>query len=187
MESRTFDRLSRSLAGATSRRQALKLIGGGIAAGALGTVGLSQVATAQTTNPLTVPISGTGADGASFLGTFTLDRVLAQAGQLLGLGTLAGTVTRPNGTTQDISRAVQLPLTPSGTCQVLHLELGPLDLNLLGLRIQLNQVVLDITAQQGGGLLGDLLCSVANLLNNGGPLRGLTNLLNQILGSLGGV
>ena len=36
MEDRTLDRISRSLAGATSRRQALKLLGGGIAAGALG-------------------------------------------------------------------------------------------------------------------------------------------------------
>jgi hypothetical protein len=33
-------------------------------------------------------------------------------------------------------------------CPILHLELGPLDLNLLGLRVQLNQVVLDITAIQ---------------------------------------
>src|SRR5215208_3424402 len=41
-------------------------------------------------------------------------------------------------------------LDASGTCQILHLELGPLDLNLLGLMVHLDQVVLDITAQQGG-------------------------------------
>jgi hypothetical protein len=39
-----------------------------------------------------------------------------------------------------------------------------------------------------GNLLGNLLCSVANLLNGGGALSGLlqqlTNLLNQILGAL---
>jgi hypothetical protein len=35
---------------------------------------------------------------------------------------------------------------PPDTCPILHLELGPLDLNLLGLRVQLNQVVLDVTA-----------------------------------------
>jgi hypothetical protein len=66
------------------------------------------------------------------------------------------------------------------TCEVLHLELGPLDLNLLGLVVHLDQVVLDITAVPGGGLLGDLLCGLA-----GGPL--LTNLLailNQIFGAL---
>ena len=49
-------------------------------------------------------------------------------------------------------------------CQILDLVLGPLDLNLLGLRIHLDRVHLTITARQGGGILGDLLCSLA-----GGP------------------
>jgi hypothetical protein len=63
--------------------------------------------------------------------------------------------------------------------------LGPLDLNLLGLMVHLNQVVLDITAVPGAGnLLGNLLCAVAGLLDQGGPLQGLINLLNQILGQL---
>ena len=58
----------------------------------------------------------------------------------------------------------------AGTCQVLRLVLGPLDLNLLGLVVQLYgdnrraPVVLTITATQGGGVLGDLFCSVS-----GGP------------------
>jgi hypothetical protein len=68
------------------------------------------------------------------------------------------------------------------------LTLGPLDLNLLGLMVHLNQVVLNITAQPGpGNLLGNLLCSVANLLNGGNLsnlLTQLTGLLNQILGAL---
>ena len=50
--------------------------------------------------------------------------------------------------------------------------LGPLDLNLLGLEIHLDTVVLDIIANPAGGLLGELLCAVANLLD-GGPLGGL--------------
>jgi hypothetical protein len=58
----------------------------------------------------------------------------------------------------------------AGSCQVLRLVLGPLDLNLLGLVVQLyganpNQpVTLTITATPGGGVLGDLFCSVS-----GGP------------------
>jgi hypothetical protein len=49
---------------------------------------------------------------------------------------------------------------------VLKLVLGPLDLNLLGLVVQLygptrNQpVILTITATRGGGVLGDLFCSL---------------------------
>jgi hypothetical protein len=52
--------------------------------------------------------------------------------------------------------------------------------------VTLNQVHLNITAQQGpGNLLGNLLCAVANLLNGGGaPLTALANLLNQILAAL---
>ena len=61
---------------------------------------------------------------------------------------------------------------------------------MLGL-VDLNQVNLDITAQQGSGnLLGNLLCAVAGLLDNSGGsslsnlLQSLTQLLNQILGQL---
>ena len=73
-------------------------------------------------------------------------------------------------------------------CNILNLVLGPLDLNVLGLRVQLNQVVLDITAIPGpGNLLGNLLCAVAGLLDGGlsGLLGQLVTLLNQILAALG--
>jgi hypothetical protein len=80
---------------------------------------------------------------------------------------------------------------PTGSCQILDLTLGPLHLDLLGLVVDLNQVHLRITAEQGSGnLLGNLLCSVAHLLDNTGTgglsglLQSITNLLNQILGQL---
>jgi len=42
--------------------------------------------------------------------------------------------------------------------------------------------VLDISAEPGSGnLLGNLLCSIANLLNGGSPL---TQVLNQLVGLL---
>ena len=69
------------------------------------------------------------------------------------------------------------------TCSILHLDLGPLSLNLLGLQVNLSEVVLDITAQTGAGnLLGNLLCAITGLLDSPG---GLARLLNQILGILG--
>jgi hypothetical protein len=49
-------------------------------------------------------------------------------------------------------------VTPSTICTVLDLTLGPLDLNLLGLMVHLDQVHLLITADSNGGLLGGLLC-----------------------------
>jgi hypothetical protein len=55
--------------------------------------------------------------------------------------------------------------------------------------VDLNQVNLQITGQQGAGdLLGNLLCGVVGLLDNtpanGGVQQKITNLLNQILAVL---
>jgi hypothetical protein len=66
------------------------------------------------------------------------------------------------------------------------LTLGPLDLNLLGLQVHLDRVVLDITAQSGpGNLLGNLLCSVAHLLDGAPSPTALSLLLNRIIALLG--
>src|SRR5688572_15789388 len=58
-----------------------------------------------------------------------------------------------------------LSLTPlgNGTCPILDLSLGPINLSLLGLNVDTSPICLAITANQGGGLLGDLLCAVSNL------------------------
>jgi hypothetical protein len=74
------------------------------------------------------------------------------------------------------------------TCEILSLSLGPLDLNLLGLMIHLDEVNLDITADPAGGLLGDLLCALADglgidlgdLLGNLGALIGIHDLLGEL-------
>src|SRR5437667_51814 len=133
---------------------------------------------AQGTNPLAVPVTGTFTDAlggaGTFLGTFTVSRFVNQNGQLAAVGTLAGTLTDSLGNVLGtVSQALTLLVnTADGTCQVLHLDLGPLDLNLLGLNVHLNEVVLDITAQSGpGNLLGNLLCAVSHLLDNNGPLN----------------
>jgi hypothetical protein len=74
----------------------------------------------------------------------------------------ASAVLRDSG---DASAAQAAP-----SCQVLRLVLGPLDLNLLGLVVQLYgpnrnaPVTLTITSTPGGGVLGDLFCGLS-----GGP------------------
>lgn len=141
-------------------------------------------ATRATTNPFaSVPISGTASDGSVLKGTFTAQRFVTQDGKLAVTGLLNGTLTSTGGAVQQITnQAATLPVTANGTCQILHLELGPLDLNLLGLQVHLNKVVLDVTAQSGPGqLLGNLLCGVAHLLDHNGSLAGLANILNSIL------
>lgn len=143
-------------------------------------------------------------DQGSFRGRFVPHRFSQSDGQLMVTGDVVGTVVK-KGQSRHVRREVTTSVqqingqsaggasrvagsAPAGSCDVLNLVLGPLDLNLLGLEVHLNTVVLDIVATPAGGLLGQLLCSVANLLN-GGPLGGLltqlTGLLNQILGQLG--
>ena len=104
---------------------------------------------------------------------------------------------------QTFTQVIDLTASPSAdptACPILDLQLGPIDLNLLGLQVTTSQICLDITAYQGGGLLGDLLCGVANLLNQGTPLgtilsglsqaqlntlvTGLTDLINGALGAV---
>jgi hypothetical protein len=143
---------------------------------------------APPTSGITVPV--TGANGInSFAGNFTLTGFRLVNGTLNAVGTLTGTITNiATGATTAVDQVINLPVagTTTGTCQILHLVLGPLDLSLLGLNVHLDQVVLDITATSGpGDLLGNLLCSVAHLLDgSGGGLNGLTQLLNSILRQL---
>lgn len=136
-------------------------------------------------NPNALPVTGTIPGGGTFTGALDITRFAVQNGQLVAIGTLTGTLTDALGTV--IGNVTNVPITLpitniAGTCQILHLELGPLDLNLLGLVVHLDKVVLDITAQSGAGnLLGNLLCAVAGLLDNNGSLSGIARLLNRIL------
>lgn len=132
---------------------------------------------------IAIPVTGAGG-GATFVGTFQLQRFVADQGGVSAVGLLTGTVTPAAGTATSVVRTLAIPAQiVDPTCEILHLDLGPLSLDLLGLQIDLSRIVLDITAQSGAGnLLGNLLCGVANLLNN--P-SGLSALLNRILSLLG--
>jgi hypothetical protein len=73
-----------------------------------------------------------------------------------------------------------VPAAVGAACDILSLDLGPLDLDVLGLVVELSEVNLDITAEPGpGNLLGNLLCAVAGLLDGPSPLG---NAINRLLG-----
>lgn len=106
----------------------------------------------------------------------------------------SGTASRTSSTaaTSAVYTGSAATAPTAATCDILHLTLGPLDLDLLGLQVHLNRIVLDIVAQSGpGNLLGNLLCAVAGLLDDtsggviGDLLGQITDLLNQILDALG--
>jgi hypothetical protein len=146
---------------------------------------------AQTTPPVTsfknIPVSGKATNHKRFTGHYTVNYFTTKGSKTYAVGKLTGRIGRRHVTKQNVMLPVSMGAGTAQaptTCPILNLTLGPLDLNLLGLRVQLNQVHLQITAIQGpGNLLGNLLCGVANLLNTNTatPVQQLTGLLNIVL------
>ncbi len=141
---------------------------------------------------LTSVVTGTFTDAqggtGTFAGTFTPSQFADAGDHIDATGVLAGQLTDSTGAVQNVSQtqtfAVQ-DINPIG-CQVLDLNLAPLDLDLLGLVVHLDRVHLNITAVPGAGnLLGNLICGIAGLLDGVGTLAQISQLLNQILALLG--
>jgi len=111
----------------------------------------------------------------------TINSLSVQNGQLVASGTAAVTV-KGQTTTTPFTAPVNIALAEDQSaatdCPVLDLTLAPLHLDVLGLVVDTSPICLKIVAHHGEGLLGDLLCSVANLLNGGLSL-------DQILSGLG--
>ena len=159
-----------------TRRTAFAVIG------AISAASVSKGQSRAARGPLSTSIqSVTGGD--TFRGALTItDFLIGPNGLLYATGQLTGLV---NG--QPVTETVTALVTGlQATCTILDLTLGPLDLNLLGLEIHLNQVHLVIHAHPAGGILGQLLCALANLLNTGGLLTQIVALLQKILQALQG-
>jgi len=152
--------------------------------------------------PYSAPVTGSFTDASGgqgvFAGTFAPIEFTSTATDVIATGTLTGTLTDAAGTslgtvTQTISTPVDRSASSNSTlaaaaCQILDLRLQPLDLDLLGLKVHLDTVHLNITAQSGpGNLLGNLLCAVTGLLDGAGALSQIAALLNQILAILNGL
>src|ERR1700742_1670124 len=156
-----------------------------------------------------VPLTGTAKGGKQFTGTYTIDRFISKGGKVYSVGTVKGTLGNKPVTKQDVrmpaavgngaaaARASQVPPVPvpplplpplpaGNACSILSLDLGPINLNLLGLVVRTNQIQLRIDAVQGAGnLLGNLLCGITGILNPSGALAGTPlGQLAQILNAL---
>lgn len=141
-------------------------------------------------------VEGTFGKNGTVTGSFTPRRFkVSPGGELKAVGRLTATLTRGNGSVVGTDHErVTLPVkTVEGQnlraaatdCDILNLVLGPLDLDLLGLQVHLDKVVLRIVAVAGAGnLLGNLLCAVAGLLDNSGVLTQIRQILNSILAIL---
>jgi hypothetical protein len=150
--------------------------------------------TAQAAAPLIIQnVTGVLQGGGIFKGTVAITQFARDAaGNLLASGTLTGTARQGSTVTQISQTFSNVPITlqqSGNTCRILHLDLGPIHLDLLGLNVDLSRVVLDITAQSGpGNLLGNLLCALAGLLDQSPiNLAALDTLLAQINAILSGL
>lgn len=174
-----------------------------VAVAVLGALLVSPAAQAQTPpKQLTqvVAISGKTKSGKSVRGTYAINRFTRARsgrfrGRLVSVGTLRtrtrrGRITKRNvvmparATRPATTSALPLPPLPPGNgCRILSLDLGPINLNLLGLVVRTNQIQLRIDAVQGpGNLLGNLLCGITGILDPQGVTRGqLAAALNAIL------
>jgi hypothetical protein len=151
-----------------------------------------------------IPVTGTIVGGGTFSGTLDIVSFGADptGTAVIATGLVSG-VLHTTGGDQTVTKELvtDIPVTlgngaaqgsPNAritTCAILHLTLGPLDLNLLGLVIHLDQVHLTIDAQSGpGNLLGNLLCAIAHLLDGnplGDVLSQIVGLLNRVIDLLG--
>ena len=163
----------------------------------LGGVGTAAAATTPT-QPLAkkIPVTGAAKNGKKFKGTFSIDRFTKRGGKIFAVGTMKGTfkhqrvkrqvaVPVRNPSVASMASGAQLPPIPNA-CQILNLQLGPINLNLLGLVVRTNRINVRIDAVPGpGNLLGNLLCGITNALNpgslSGTPLGQLTDILNALL------
>jgi hypothetical protein len=176
-----------------------------VCAVSLGAAGTASAAQEPPATPLTKKVAITGTKG--FKGTYTINRFTTRNGKLVATGTLRGTM-RKRGATLRVTRknvvmpasvagagtganAAQQPLPPlpgGRSCQILALNLGPINLNLLGLVVRTNEIQLRIDAVRGpGNLLGNLLCAITGILNPTGALGQLTGAINNLAAALNAI
>ena len=185
----------RSLLVAAVGSVALCAVGVPAASAATGTAVTSRTSSVPALYKL--PVHGVAENGKKFKGTYRIQRFIVRHGRVVSTGTLKGRLNGHRITRHDVRTRARLR-GPAGaltsqatTCQVLHLVLGPIKLNLLGLHVtlggglQANQpIVLDITAVRGEGLLGDLLCGLTDTLSPPGILGQLRTQLQQLAATL---
>ncbi len=152
---------------------------------------------------LYLPIAGTAAGGVTFAGTLSVQKFSQRNGKLVAIGMVSGSVTSsgtPLGTVlvgpiefpvgdpepgSPIASDAPVSVQQATTCQVLHLEVGAVNLNVLGLTVATQPISIDLSGVTGGtNVLGQLICTILETVGN---VIGLVNLLNQLLGVLGGL
>ncbi len=155
--------------------------------------------------PLQLPIAGSVTKdsvptGGTFVGTLSIRRFEARSGQVVAIGMVrgtvagvetAGTVLVGEATFPVLAGPASQAAAPNSlvaqqqaaTCQALHLDIGSVNLNVLGLVVATQPIAIDLSGDSSAPL-GNLVCTTLQTLNN---VVGLVGLLNQLLGTLTGL
>jgi hypothetical protein len=145
----------------------------------------------------------------TFAGTLSIERFAARDNntRLVAIGMVAGTAIDKSGnpigslvvgqvelpvdvssggsTTATAGNAAAAPAPQAVTCGVLHLDVGAANLSLLGLKVATAPVSIDLSASSDGtGVLGHLICTALDTVNN---VVGLVDVVNKVLGLVGGL
>lgn len=156
----------------------------------------------KTPNALQLPIAGTY-DGGTFAGTVSIQRFAVRDGKAVAIGFVRGAASGASQKTV-FAGAIAFPVTvssdgpltsaadtavapqavaPQAVCQVVNIELGAVNLNVLGLQVATQPISLAISGDTAGPL-GNLACTLLDTLDS---VVGLVALLNTILGLLTGL
>jgi hypothetical protein len=88
-------------------------------------------------------------------------RFATKGDKVVARGPVDATVTRPDGTTDTITKRVTYKVTAARNCKIIQLHLAPLFLNLLGLEVRTSDINVQITGDRSGGVLGRLFCGLS--------------------------
>lgn len=156
-------------------------------------IALTSLCVLPPTGALAAPGGGRLVQSITFLlngeetdGILTIRNFTPSQQQLFAVGTLS--FTDPAGISRHVP--VRLPVEDirtqqeNGTCLILFLDLGAIHLEVLGLNIDISQIVIEIVADPTEGIVGSLLCAIANLFDLG-DLQGVARLLRELLDLLG--
>lgn len=134
----------------------------------------------------------------NFSGTFTVNRFEVRNNAVVAVGVVRGSIPGAGsafvgevaapvtvGTASAPAAASGAAAAPqaAATCQVLHLDIGAVNLNVQGLIVATQPISIDLSGDSAAPL-GNLVCTIESTLNN---VVGLVGLLNQLLGVLTGL
>jgi len=149
--------------------------------------------------PVTVDVTAipSSQPGGGLLGDLLggVNGLLSGTGGLLNLGGQTSAVTGALTQVLDGVLGSLAASTPTGgggaqarnRVDLVNLHLNPINLDVLGLQVTTSAICLDVYAQRGGGILGDLLANVDRLLSRNNPGNAVNALANDVLHILNGL